>query len=423
MPVPVASIRSSNSYFGFSKESTPGTPAAPTIFPRWQNGSKIDIDLNTEDIREGDSSRRLSTIIKNKQMVKVKLVAALRPNELGFFETAAQGSGSDTYTAPTVATTLSALTTAGATSITVTANTGLTGAGTITLVLEAGTATEEVAIFNVPATGVGPYTLAVNSGYNGGALKLAHANAGTVKSSASHVITDQSDGDYYTIEVGLGNQFGAAGTALRVRSCKVSSFKRSAESGKLLMHEIEFTGIASSVQGTPATVTLEQHQSFLFTQSVWTVDGVTTGDALNLTKFDIEQNNGLDDDMQTEGLVNAGLVYGNLDFKVSFAVLFTVFSKVFQTYYGSASGATDAQALGLGSLEVTFTQPDGLHSVKYKILTLAYTKTNIPEPKTDGKHFEMSVEGKSIAAPLIGAGANNAYLLQTTLTNTQFSAY
>src|SRR5256885_13314347 len=132
------------------------------------------------------------------------------------------------------------------------------------------------------------------------------------------------------------------------------------------MHEIEFTGIASSVQGTPATVTLEQHQSFLFTQSTWTVDGVTTGDALNLTKFDIEQNNGLDDDMQTEGLVNAGLVYGNLDFKVSFAVLFTVFSKVFQTYYGGAAGATDAQALGLGSLEVIFTQPDTLHTVKYK---------------------------------------------------------
>src|SRR5256885_7418500 len=170
MPVPVASIRSSNSYFGFAKESTPGTPAAPTIFPRWMNGSKIDIDLNTEDIREGDSSRRLSTIIKNKQMVKVKLVAALRPNELGFFETAAQGSGSDTYTAPTVATTLSALTTAGATSITVTANTGLTGAGTITLVLEAGTAPEEGAIFNVPATGVGPYTLSVYRGYQCGGV-------------------------------------------------------------------------------------------------------------------------------------------------------------------------------------------------------------------------------------------------------------
>src|SRR3989442_5143932 len=155
MPVPVASIRSSNAYFGFARESTPGTPAAPTIFPRWMDGSKIDIDLNTEDIREGDSSRRLSTIIKNKQMVKVKLVAALRPNELGFFETAAQGSGSDTYTAPTVATTLSALTTAGATSITVTANTGLTGTGTITLVLEAGGAPEKKWIFKFSPPGGG----------------------------------------------------------------------------------------------------------------------------------------------------------------------------------------------------------------------------------------------------------------------------
>lgn len=423
MPTPIASIGSSNAYFGFSKETTPGTPAAPTIFPRWMDGSTIDIDLSTEDIREGDGSRRLSTIIKNKQQVTVKLVAALRPNELGFFEAAAHGASSDSYTAPTVATTLSALTVAGATSITVAANTGLTGSGTITLVLEAGTATEEVAIFAIPATGVGPYTLNVHSSYNGGALKLGHANSGTVKSSAQHVVTDQADGSYYTIEVGLGNQFGAAGTALRVRTCKVKSMKRSGSSGKLLMHEIEFIGIASSVQGTPATVTLEQHQSFLFTQGAWTVDGVTTGDALNLTEFSIEQDNALDDDMQTESLINAALVYGNLAIKASFAVIFTVFSKVFQTYYGSPTGTTDAQALGLGSLEVIFTQPDGLHTVKYKILTLAYTKTSTPEPKTDGKHFTMNVEGQSIAAPLIGAGANNAYLLQTTLTNTQFAAY
>lgn len=420
---PIVPIRSDNAYFGFAKETTPGTPVAPSIFPRWMDGSSIQIEMENEAIEEGDGSRRTSTIIKNGQKVKIKLVAALRANELGFFEAAAQGASSDTYTAPTVSTTLSASTSVGATSVTVAANTGLTGAGTIALALEAGSSTEEIAIFALPATGAGPYTLTVDSSYNGGTLKLAHSSSGAVKSAATHVITDQTDGNYYTIEVGLGNLYGAGGTALRVRSCKVSSFKRSSEKGKLLKHEIEFVGIASTVQGTPATVTLEQHGPFLFTQGTWTLDGSTTGDANNLRDFEIAQDNKLDDDTQTEQLTLSSLIFGAIEVKASYSLIFTAASRLFLTYFGSTTGTTDAQALGLGSLTVTFTQPDTLQSVQYKILTLGYLESTWPEMKKDGKHYETKVSGTSIAAPLSGAGANNAYLLQTTLTNTQYSAY
>lgn len=422
MPAPIQLIREDNSYFGISRETTPGTPVAPSTFPRWLDAS-IEVDGKFEDFREGDGSRRLSTIIKNRQSVKIKLTASLRPIELGFFETAAQGAGADAFTGPTVSTTLSASTSVNATSITVAANTGLTGSGTIALVLEPGTATEEIAVFNIPATGVGPYTLTVASTYNGGALKLAHSNSGVVKSAASHVITDQSDGNYYTIEVGLGSLFGAAGTTLRVRSCKVVSFKRSAKAGGALMHEIEFIGIASTVQGTPATITLEQHGLFLFTQSSWTLDGVTTGDAPNLEGFTIEQKNNLDDTAQTEQLTLAALIFGMLDIGFSFDAAFTSASRFFLTYFGSAAGTTDSQTLGLGSLAVTFTQPDTLQAVTYTVLTLGYTKTTISQPKKDGKHFKLNVSSTSLAAPLAGVGSNNAYVLQTTLLNTQYSAY
>lgn len=419
----ITPIRSDSVYFGISQEVTPGTPVAPSLFPRWMDGTSIEIDMTAEDVKEGEGTRRLSTIIKNRQMVKIKLVATLRPVELGFFEAAAMGSSADTYTAPTVATTLSANTSIGATSITVAANTGLTGSGTIALAINAGSSSEEIAIFNVPATGTGPYTLTVASTYNGGALKLAHTSANTVKSAATHALTDQSDGGYYTIEMGLGSLFGANGTTLRVRSCKVETFKRSGKAGGLLLHEIEFVGIASTVQGSPATVTLEQHGPFLYTQGAWTLDGATTGDALNIEQFDIEQKNNLDTAIQTEQLTLAALIFGLVDVGVAFDLVFTSASKIYQTYFGGTTGTTDAQALGLGSFVVTFTQPDTLQTVTYTMLTLAYTKTGMPVPKKDGKHFKLPVSGTSIAAPLSGAGANNAYILQTTLTNTQYASY
>ncbi len=409
---------------GFAKQSSSDVAVAPSWFPRWMDGSGLEIIADTEVVEEGDGSRRPSTIIKTGQKAKIKLKAALRANELGFFEAAAQGNGSDSYTANTVGTTLSADTAVGATTVTVAANTGLTGSGTIPLVLEAAGSTEEIALFTIPATGGGaPYTLTVA---NSGTLKLAHTSAGTVKSKATHVITDQQDGDYFTCEVGLGNLYSAGGTAIRVRSCKVSSFKRSTEHGKLLIHEIEFTGIVSTVQSSPATVTLEQHAPFLFThmQSGVSLDGSTTVDATNLTKLEIAQDNMLDDDTQAEALTLEALIFGGVEIKVSYSVIFTVFSKLYGIYFGSTTGTTDSQTVYLGSLIVTFTQPDTLQTVQYKILTLAYLNGKWPELKKDGKHFTMEVsDALSIAAPLLGSGSNNAYLLQTTITNTRYSAY
>jgi hypothetical protein len=419
----IVPVRENNGYLGFSKQTVSDVAVAPSVFPRWMDGSGIEIIADSETIEEGEGSRRTSIIIKNGQRAKIKLKAAFRANELGFFEAASMGSGSDVYTAPTVSTTLSANTVVGATTISVAANTGLTGSGTLALVIEPGTVTEEIAIFTIPPTGVGPYILTVA---NGGTLKLAHTSAGAVKGSASHVLTDQTDGDYYTSEVGLGNLSGGPGTAIRVRSCKVSSFERSGEHGKILIHEVELTGIVSVVQVTPATITLEQHLPFLFTHMNGgvTLDGSTSGDAANLTKFKIAQDNKLDEDTQAEAFTLAALLFGNLEIKVSYSAIFTSFSKLALIYFGSTTGTTDSSVVGLGSLIMTFTQPDTFQTVQYKILTLAYSKGKFPELKKGGKHFTVDIDdAMSIAAPLSGAGLNNAYLLQTTITNTQYSQY
>ena len=79
-------LRSNNAYIGLAKQTVSGTAVAPTTFPRWLDGTNIQIELKSEEIRESDTSRRLSQVIKNGQSVKLKLSCSPRPIELGLFE-------------------------------------------------------------------------------------------------------------------------------------------------------------------------------------------------------------------------------------------------------------------------------------------------------------------------------------------------
>jgi hypothetical protein len=71
-------IRSDNAYFGFAKETIPGNPVAPYIFPRWEDGSSAEIDVKMEDLWEGDASRHLSGLVKNESSVKFKLTVYVK---------------------------------------------------------------------------------------------------------------------------------------------------------------------------------------------------------------------------------------------------------------------------------------------------------------------------------------------------------
>jgi hypothetical protein len=500
-------IRSDNSYFGLAKEVVAGTPVAPSWFPRWMDGSSIEYDLKTEEVWEGDGTRRMSQLVKNQQSIKIKLTVSPRMNELGFLEEACMGSGSDTITPGTPAGTLHLATTGGTSTTLSVTDAGLSSlitpaAGTFYLLIVDPTAGNEVVPCTLPATGAGPYVFTVASSYNSGHVALTHAgsdalvvapltnvstsltaavlkgattiplgndlnlttasstqvlilspglsteeivtvttpatsgtgpwvytlaNSATCKnahasgdlvfSPVTHVLTDQSDGDYFTIEVGLGSLNGAAGTTLRVRSCKCESRKISGKAGGLLMYELEFTGIASSVQNTPATISLEQHPLFLYTQGVWTLDSSTGGDALNIPSWDIEQKNNLAP-VQTEALTNAAIIFGNVTVALGFEITYTTANRIYLVYFGGSSGTTDAQAIGAGAWSVTFTQPDTFESVTYSMLTTHYSKIGLPVPKKDGKEFRQAISAASVS----NSGAN-PYVLQTTVTNSQLSNY
>lgn len=411
-------IRNDNAYLGFAKQSVQGTAVAPTVFPRWLDGSSLEIDASMEDIWEGDGSRHLSQVIRNKQSVKVKLSFNPRPVELGFFEAAAMGTSSDAVTAATLATTITGAVTAGVSaSATLTSVTGLGVSGTVSMVLEAGTSNEEVAIFQLPASGS---TLTLVSSYNNGTGKFAksHAMSSAIATSTAHVLTDQVDSPYYTMEVCLGGLNGGAGPTLRIKDCKLDQIKRSGKAGSLIGYEIDFVGTATTSTGAPATVTLEAHQPFFYTTGSWTLNSATTGDAANVESFDITQKNNVDTTIQTEAITMAAYIFGNINVDFGASVVMTNSDLIALTYFGSASGTTDAQAIGVGNLTLLFTQADGFHSVQYLAPTLHYTKASPPQPKKDGKHFVQPISASSVS----NNGAN-AYLLQTTVNNAQSASY
>ena len=327
-------------------------------------------------------------------------------------------AGSDVLAVMILSSVNSSLTSAaakGATTISLGSNSNLMAAGTQALILSAGTAREEIVTITTPATsGTGPwvYTLAASA-----TLKSAHNSADLAYSPVIHTMIDESDGDYYTAEVGLGSLAGAAGMTIRVRDCKIETCKVSGKAGSELQYEIEWKGIACAVQNAPATLTFEAHPVFLYTQGVWTIDGSLTGEALNIEQFSIDRKNNLDD-VQTEQLTSAAIIFGNANVDVAFDSVFVAGSRFFLVYFGGTAGTADSQTIGAGSFAITFTQPDGFESITYNVPVQHYSKVGGIEPKKDGKHFKQAVSAIGVS----NAGAN-AYIVQSVVNNSTISQY
>lgn len=307
--------------------------------------------------------------------------------------------------------------TAGASTIVLGNNSGLTATSTQVLILSPGTAREEIVTISTPATsGTGPWTFTLA---NSATLKNAHSIGDLAYNPVVHVLTDQYDGNYYTLEVGLGSLNGQAGMTIRVRSCKVMSCKVSGKAGSILTYELEWVGIACAVQNTPSTVTLEAHPVFLYTQGVWTIDSSSSSnDAISIESFSLDRKNNLDDTIQTEQLTLAALIFGNMMVDVAFDTVFTNTSLFFKTYFGGTSGTADSQTIGAGSFNVIFIQPDTFQSVAYNVPVSHYSKVGGIEPKKDGKHLKQQ-----ISAAGVSNGGAQAYVFQSTLNNSQTSEY
>ncbi|GAC1471394.1 MAG: hypothetical protein PVSMB5_19990 [Ktedonobacteraceae bacterium] len=222
----IVPIRGDNAYIGRTKQLVGGTPLAPTTFIRPLDGSTFEVDLKSEELWEIDGSRRLGQIIKNRQMVKIKVTSTPRINEVGLIEQAVMGAGSDLITPGTPAGTLNtALVANSGTTVVVTGSFNAfntPASSTVYLIIVDPTNGDEVIPCALPSTGSGPYVFTIASSYNSGHPKLAHAGSNVltvaVLTVANTALTSSATKGATTIVVGNNSGLTGSGTQVLVLS-------------------------------------------------------------------------------------------------------------------------------------------------------------------------------------------------------------
>lgn len=177
------------------KQSAKGTPAAATNFPRWGDGSMLEAVLTTEEIREGDGTPSIGSVIKNLQFWKGVLVPShFRALDFAFWLKAVCGTLSDQQAGagitgqawanavPKTGSEVAAVA-AGATSVSYALVSGAAPASTEWYQIGNGPNAE---VRQVTVSGVGPYTLtvaALTNAHIAGELITLVNKYGTIASS------------------------------------------------------------------------------------------------------------------------------------------------------------------------------------------------------------------------------------------------
>lgn len=420
-------IRGNDAYIGWGKQAAWGTAIAPTNFWRWLDGTAYGPDTKETSEREGDTSPFIILTWKDSQMGMVKVIEYARPITSGCALQAVMGDASDTYSAPTFATTLAAAITAGATTFQSTVTLGTVG--TLVIAVEGGyssTTAEIVTVDLTTHTGSGPFTYTLASSAT---FKLSHSNGGSIVSQASHVFTRQTGAyDPYTLEFAFGHNGGSPSQAIRLQDAVCTQLKISGSPNKPIRFEHDWYGAIDKIAASLSTPTYEgvgtmgtPTAPFKYNQggSSWSIDSSTSGNATSVAKFDLTLKNSTDpSEFITEGLNPAFFQPANFDIDANLDVVFQSFNQWNNAFFGSASagsGTADAILVGLGAFAVTLTA-DSINSLAFSLPNVAYAGPKMT-PKLDGKalHMPLVIKGQK------GQAVTNP--LTITLTNAQNSQY
>ncbi len=331
-------------YFALKKQTALDTPAVPDTFFRWIDGTTVEPEMKIEEVYEGDGSRDVSLVFKTGQWWKGKLVAYVRPQELGHLLQAVFGSGADTASVVGVSTTLAASASAGATTVSSTATFSI---GDVVQIGSGGTA-EYRTLTNV--SGAGPYTLTFTGG-----LTYAHASGQTVARNTTHTFSVQDDLNYYTIEMGATHAALIAGSKApiyRVQDCIFTKFEVEGESNRPIKVSAEFMGRKAIRQSTALTVTLEDAMPLSFVNGLYVVDSLSV--AGNIHKFKLGFDNGVDSDIFTTQITPDDFIATTRKINLEAEIIFDDDKYFRKAFFGSTTGSTDAAQLGEGTVDFTF---------------------------------------------------------------------
>lgn len=408
-------------YVAGGKESAWGAGVPATWGWYWLDGSDANPETKLSSEREGDTSPFKALVWKTEQHEVIKIVEYVHPILAGYALQALCGTGSDTYTAPTVNTTLAAPIVAGATSCQVAANLG--NVGTQVCIFEPGytSATWEIATLDLTTkTGTGPYTytLAASATFQKG-----HSNAGVVQSASNHVFTRKGAYDPYSIEIGWNTDGGTLQKAIRYIDCTCVDLKITSEKGKKLKFEHTWYATAFQELGTFTVPPYETNKPMTHydANGLWQLNAAATLNALTIDKFEVDfKNSTAAEDCQSEGLQPVYFIPGNCDITGSYEVLFNDWSQYNLAYAGGrtvATGKGDSVIVGTEAI-LALWQPDLLNSLQVSLPNVFYSAAKLT-PRLDAKPLPQPVTFEAINNR--PAGVTNPFTV--TLANSQASQY
>lgn len=417
-------LRGNNAYIGYGKQSAWGTPVAPTWFSRWLDGSGFNADAKVTTEMEGDASPWEILAYKTEQKGMVKVVEYARPQSIGYALQAFLGTGSDTFTAPSISTTFSATIVAGATTFSVPVSIGTVGTLALNCTPGYAAANYEVATVDLTTkTGVGPYTYTLAAGAK---FRNGHTSGDAITSVSAHVLArTNTTYDPYTLEWALGFQAGGAtGQVFRLQDAVCTEIQLTLEAKKPIKIEHTWYGALTKLQAAPSAPTYEGLSivglaggpfAYYQGQGNWLVDGVATGNAVTVRKATLQLKNSTDvSEYVTEGITPAYFSPENIKVTCDAEAIFQNWNQYNEMYFGAqtiATGAGDSYLVGYGSLQTTFVS-DPVNSLLLGILNGAYTAMALT-PKLDAKGIPQPLKLTALKSttalnPLL-ATLNNSY--------------
>lgn len=396
-------------YFAFKKQTVFGTAVVPDIFPRWLDGSELKPEMKVETIMEGDGGMDASLTFKTGQLWKGKLVAYLRPVEIGHFLQGILGSGSDAANTPggAVSTTLSAAAAAGATTISTVASVAV---GTV---LQIGTGATAETRTTTAVAGAGPYTVTVP------ALTYAHASGESAVSVTTHTLTAKDVPSYFTAEwAHTDAALLAAGNSpiYRVKDCVFTKIEIEGEANKPVKVTLEFVGRSATRQSALLTVALEAGDTFRFVNGLYLLDTVSI--AAKIGSFKVSMDMAVDTDIYTASVTPDDILWTGRKIDAELELIFDSDIYFRRAFFGGSTGTTDVAALMSGALDLKMFQSGDANegdTFQVQLPSLVYAGDPL-DGKLDGKALRQKLSFTAVK-PTSGS------IVTAILNNTKSTAY
>lgn len=409
-------------YVGGGKQTNWGTAVTPTWFHKWLDGTKEAPQVRLQNEMEGDVTQTETLSYKQAQFRQFTIIEYARPMIAGYALQSLLGTSSDTLTAATKTSTLSAPITAGATtfvSIGDLGNVGATQAVGFTTAYGA-TAYEVATVDLTTRTGTGPWTYTLAAA---GTFKKAHAASDAIAFPSTHAFSETAVFTYdpYSYEFGYGVSGGPVNRVLRVRDAICYGLRIRMDAGKPVIFEHDWYGALASLQAAFTAVVQDSGPPFLFYQGAgaWKLNGATTGNAATIKQLSVElKRNTAAEDLINENLNPQYFLPGALTATGSLMVDFSSWQEYDQAYYGKAAAATadtDSYIVGTEALETTITA-DAVNSFKVSLPTINFAAATL-EPRLDSKPLDQQIQFQGIRPP------GQSKLLTVTVTNNSNTAY